>query len=258
MISFRNSENYIESKKCIKCNKSPTIQRRHSGQFLCLDCFKLSIENIISKTVAKYNMLKPKDNVIVALSGSKNSIILLYNLKKIQEKVYRSKPIIALSIEDGINIQITRELCEELSIEQVIINSNEIGEYEPLWLQFLKIASTDLGGNILALGYNLSNLANIYLNQLIFNKDLSQRIHYQDDYIKTITPLMRIPKEEIEEYFKIKNLGINKELVYKKGDNSTMKIYIENLIKDCKTYSPEIEYNLLNGLLDLIKIYDNQ
>jgi tRNA(Ile)-lysidine synthase TilS/MesJ len=258
VISFSNSENYLKSKKCIKCNKYPTIQRRHSGQFLCLDCFKLSVEKIISKTVSKYNMLNPNDNIIVALSESKNSIILLYILKKIQEKVYRPKPIIALSIDDNNNIKLTRELCEKLSIEQVIINSNEIVEDEPFLQQLLKIASIDLGGNILALGYNLTNLANIYLNQLIFSKDPSQRIYYQDDYIKTITPLMRIPKEEIDIYFKIKNMGISKDLKYKKGDNSTIKIYIENFINDCKIYSPEIEYNLLNGFLELLKISDNQ
>ncbi len=202
-------------------------------------------------------MLNPKDNIIVALSGSKNSIILLYNLKKIQEKVYRTKPIIALSIDEGTNIKLTRELCEKLSIEQVIINSNEIVEDEPFLLQLLKIASIDLGGNILALGYNLTNCTNIYLNQLIFSKDPYQRIYYQDDSIKTITPLMRIPKEEIDIYYKIKNMGISKDLIRKKGDNSTMKIHIENFINDCKTYSPEIEFNLLNGLLELTKIYNN-
>ena len=258
MISFSNSENYLESKKCIKCNKSPTIQRRHSGQFLCLGCFKLSIEKIISKTIAKYNMLNPNDNIIVALSGSKNSIILLNNLKKIQEKVYRTKPIIALSIDEGNTINLTRELCEKLSIEQVIINSNEINKDEPFLLQLLKIAYTELRGNILALGYNLTNLANIYLNQLIFSKDLYQRIYYQDDFIKAITPLMRIPKEEIDIYYKIKNMGISKDLIHKKVDNSIIQIHIKNFINDCKTYSPEIEFNLVNGLLELTKIYNNQ
>ncbi|MHA1105810.1 MAG: hypothetical protein ACTSPN_08840 [Promethearchaeota archaeon] len=251
---FNNSENFLESKKCITCNKSPTIQRRHSGQFLCLDCFKLSIEKIISKTIAKYNMLNPKDSIVVALSGSKNSMILLYNLKKIQEKVYRTKPIIALSIDEGNNIKLTRDLCEKLSIEHVIINSNEIVEDKPLLLQLIKIAHVDLGGNILALGYNLTHLANIYLNQLIFNKDPYQMMYYKDDYIKTITPLMRIPKEEIDIYYKIKNMG---DFINKKVDNSTIQIHIKNFITDCKTYSPEIEFNLLNGLLELTKIYNN-
>ena len=202
-------------------------------------------------------MLNPKDRIIVALSGSKNSIVLLYNLKKIQEKVYRTKPIIALSIDDGNNIKLTRELCEKLSIEQVIINSNEIVEDEPFLLQLLKIAFNDLGGNILALGYNLSKLANIYLNQLILSKDPYQMIYYQDVSIKTITPLMRIPKEEIDIYHKIINMGISKDLMHKKGDNSNIQIHVENFINDCKIYSPEIEFNLLNGLLELTKIYNN-
>ncbi|MHA1192640.1 MAG: hypothetical protein ACTSP9_10140 [Promethearchaeota archaeon] len=207
----------------------------------------------MEKTIAKYNMLNPKDRIIVALSGSKNSIVLLYNLKKIQEKLYRTKPIIALSIDEGNNIKLTRDLCEKLSIEQVIINSNEIVEDDPLLLQLIKIAYTNLGGNILALEYNLTHLANIYLNQLMFNKDPHQMIYYQDNSIKTITPLMRIPKKEIDIYYKIKNMGISKDLIHKKVDNSTIQIHIENFINDCKTYSPEIEFNLLNGLLELIK-----
>jgi tRNA(Ile)-lysidine synthase TilS/MesJ len=217
----------------------------------------LSIEKIISKTIAKYNMLNPNDKIIVALSESKNSIVLLYNLKKIQEKVHRTKQIIALSIDGENNFKLTRELCENLSIEQVIINSNEINKDEPFLQQLLKIAFADLGGNILALGYNLTNLANIYLTQLIFSKDPYQRIYYQDDYIKTITPLMRIPKEEIDIYYKIKNMGISKDLKYEKVDNSIIQISIEKFINECKTNSPEIEFNLLKGLLELTKIYSN-
>lgn len=198
-------------------------------------------------------MLNPNDNIIVALSGSKNSRTLLYNLKKIQEKVYRTRPIIALSIDEGNTIELTRDLCASLSIEQIIIKSNEIIKEEPFLLQLLKIASTKLGGNILALGYNLTNLSNIYLNQLILNKDPFQIVNYQDNSIKTITPLMRIPKEEIDLYYKTKNMGIGKDQVQKKW-GSKVKIHTENFLNDCKSFSPEIEFNLLNGLLELTKI----
>ena len=198
-------------------------------------------------------MLSPNDNIIIALSGSKNSITLLYNLKKIQEKAYRTRPIIALSIDEGNTIELTRDLCASLSIEQVIINSNEINKGEPFLLQLVEIASTNLGGNILALGYNLTNLSNIFLNQLIFSKDPFQIVNHQDDTIKMITPLMRIPKEEINIYYKIKKMRIGKDQVQKKRD-SIVQIHTENFLNDCKSFSPEIEFNLLNGLLELTEI----
>ncbi len=252
VINFRTAE------KCFKCNKSSIIQRRHSGQSLCSNCFLMSIEKIISKTIKKYNMLNPNDVIIVALSESKNSITLLYNLKKAQENFYKTNSIIALSIDQGNPIKLTRDLCDKLSIEHVIVNSNEINKDESFLLQLLKIAFNDFGGNILALEHNLTNISNIYLNQLILNKDPYQCIYYQDDHIKTITPLMKIPNEEIELYYAIKNMGIEKDLKHKKMNNSVIENLISSFLNDSKTYSPEIEFNLLNGLLDLIKININQ
>ncbi len=47
-------------------------------------------------------MLKPQDQIVVGVSGGKDSLALLYNLIKIQENNYRSKPIIAVTIDEGI------------------------------------------------------------------------------------------------------------------------------------------------------------
>ncbi len=47
-------------------------------------------------------MLKPRDKIVVGLSGGKDSIALLYNLKKIQEKIFHSQPIIAITVDEGI------------------------------------------------------------------------------------------------------------------------------------------------------------
>ena len=117
---------------CSYCRKNAlVIHRKYSGEFLCKECFVRSIEKNIYKTISKYEMLKPRDKIVVALSGGKDSITLLYNLIKIQEKNYQSKSIIALTIDEGIenyrknSIQNASTFCKNYGITHKIISFRE-------------------------------------------------------------------------------------------------------------------------------------
>ena len=93
---------FLKKGKCSYCNHNLVIQRKYSGEHLCPECFQKNIEKIVYKTISKYEMLKPQDKIIVALSGGKDSITLLYNLYKIQIQKHQSQKIIALTIDEGI------------------------------------------------------------------------------------------------------------------------------------------------------------
>ncbi|MFW9784227.1 MAG: hypothetical protein ACFFFB_18245, partial [Candidatus Heimdallarchaeota archaeon] len=83
---MNNYKIFLKNGKCSSCeNDSIIIHRKISKQDLCTSCFENSIEENIYKTISKYKMLQPDKKIIVALSGGKDSITLLYNLIKIQE-----------------------------------------------------------------------------------------------------------------------------------------------------------------------------
>ena len=62
---------------CDKCQKQATYSRKYSGETLCSECFSNSILHKAAKTISKYKMIKNNELVCVAVSGGKDSLVLL-------------------------------------------------------------------------------------------------------------------------------------------------------------------------------------
>ncbi|MFX0000853.1 MAG: TIGR00269 family protein [Candidatus Hodarchaeota archaeon] len=274
--------------KCSHCSNTIVIQRKYSGENLCTECFQKSIEKLIYKTISKYQMLKPEDRIVVALSGGKDSTTLLYNLNNIQNQTHQSKSVIALIIDEGIKgyrengIKKAREFCKKYDIDHKIISFkekigytlDEIIEFKKktpdykyacnycatIRRRLLNDGAKELGGTILAMGHNLTDFAETYLmnilykrldiisNQYLFKKENEKLNHY---YIKKISPLMRIPEEEIFLYSNIKKFDYYRSHCPYREKDPIIRKRVLDFIQTCKKYSPEIEFNLLNGFLEL-------
>lgn len=289
-----NYKIFLKTGKCSYCNNSIVIQRKYSGENLCPNCFQKNIEKSISKTISKYKMLQPNDKIIVALSGGKDSFTLLYNLSLIQKKLYRPREIIALTIDEGIkdyrddSIKNAIELCKDLNIEHHIISFKEKVGYTldeiieirkklPDYMyacnycaiirrRLLNDEAKRLGGTVLAMGHNLTDIAETFLMNILYKRFhliANQYLFKERDsilskfFIKKITPLMRIPEEEIFLYVNIKKFNYYpSHCPYREVDPIMRKRVLE-FIQDCKKSSAEIEFNLLNGFLELSPLLYN-
>ncbi len=292
-----NYKIFLEKGKCSHCKNTVVIKRSYSGEILCSECFEKNIEKNIYKTISKYKMLNPHDKIIVALSGGKDSISLLYNLIKIQERTYNSEPIIALMIDEGIkgyrknSIEKAKDFCKIYDIEHKIISFKEKIGYKldeiisikkksinyryacnycaTFRRRLLNDSAKDLGGTVLALGHNLTDVAETFLmnilykrfhiiaNQYLF-KEKNGRIN--NYFIKKITPLMRIPEDEIFLYANIKKFDYYPSHCPYREKDPIIRKRVLDFIQKCKQYSPEIEFNLFNGFLELSKslYYQNE
>ncbi|MBY8991668.1 MAG: adenine nucleotide alpha hydrolase family protein [Candidatus Lokiarchaeota archaeon] len=286
---------FLKTGKCSYCNNSVVIQRKYSGESLCPACFEKNIEKNIYKTISKYKMLKPYDKIIVGLSGGKDSFTLLYNLSIIQKKAYRPKEIIALTIDEGIkdyrdkSVKNAIDFCKELNIEHHIISFKEkvgftldeiinikrkLPDYKyacnycaVIRRRLLNDKAKELGGTILAMGHNLTDIAETFLmnilykrfhliaNQYLFKEQDSRTSQF---YIKKITPLMRIPEEEIFLYANIKKFQYYPSHCPYREKDPIIRKKVLDFIQECKKTSSEIEFNLLSGFLELSSIlYDH-
>ncbi len=288
MTLMSNYNIFLKNGKCSQCSTTIVIQRKYSGENLCPECFQKNIEKIIYKTISKYQMLDPEDRIVVALSGGKDSISLLYNLNNIQNKTHQSKKIIALTIDEGIkkyrehSIKKAREFCKKYDIDHKIISFKEkigytldeiikIKKESPDYKyacnycatgrrRLLNDGAKELGGTVLAMGHNLTDFAETYLmnilykrldiiaNQYLFKKDNDKINHY---FIKKITPLIRIPEEEIFLYSNIKKFRYYPSHCPYREKDPIIRKRVLDFIQECKKYSPEIEFNLLSGFLEL-------
>ena len=165
---------------------------------MCQDCFIISIEKIINRTISKYKMLNPNDSIVVGLSGGKDSLALLYNLILIQQDTFNSKKPIALSIDEGIkgyreeSIKVAAEFCKKYNIEHHIISFkdefgyslNEIVNHMSSGNDFLYACNycatirrrllndhaKRLGASKLALGHNLTDFAETFLMNILYKR----------------------------------------------------------------------------------------
>ena len=288
---MNNYSIYLKKGKCTYCSNSIVIHRKYSGEKLCPTCFEQSIEKNIYKTISKYKMFKPQDKIVVALSGGKDSITLLNNLINIQKKSYHSEPLIALTIDEGINgyrdksIRYAIEFCKKFNIEHKIISlEDRIGksldeiinikkkttEYKyacnycaTFRRRLLNDGAKELGGTVLAIGHNLTDVAETFLMNILhkrLNLISSQFFFKQEDldisryFIKKVMPLIRIPEEEIFMYANIKNLNYYPSHCPYRESDPILRKRVLNFIQESKKYSPEIEFNLLNDFLELSEI----
>jgi uncharacterized protein (TIGR00269 family) len=108
--------------------------RRYSGEKLCVRCFRKSIENKVRGTISKYEMFGPKDKIMVAVSGGKDSVTLLHVLTKI-EKSFPDATLSAVTVDEGIKgyrdeaLKFAKKTCQKLEVKHVVGSFKEMYGY---------------------------------------------------------------------------------------------------------------------------------
>ena len=67
---------------CKDCNKK-SVYVTQSGTKFCKSCFIHYIERKVLKTIRIYKLIQKKDNIVIGVSGGKDSLTCLYILNKI-------------------------------------------------------------------------------------------------------------------------------------------------------------------------------
>ena len=121
---------------CTLCGRNDAVfGRSYSGENLCARCFCKTIEDRVRRTISKYEMLGPKDRIMVAVSGGKDSVTLLHILAKI-EKVFPDVVLCAGTVDEGIRdyrdeaLKIAEGNCRKLGVDHVVTSFKELFGYE--------------------------------------------------------------------------------------------------------------------------------
>lgn len=87
---------------CIRCGNKGFIKRPKTGDILCRDCFLWCFEEEIHWTIKTANLLKRGDKVAIGASGGKDSTVLAYVMKLLNERHDYGVELVLLSIDEGI------------------------------------------------------------------------------------------------------------------------------------------------------------
>jgi len=225
--------------KC-KCGREAIYYRKFDGHAYCEKCFPKFIEKTVRRTIYKQKLVEHKDHIVVALSGGKDSMTLLYILNKIfkNSKVKLS----ALTINEGISgysekaIVKAKELTEKLGIHLKIVSIkdeygktiDEISNSEQrentctfcgIFKRYLlNKKAREMGGTKLATGHNLDDEAqSILIN--FFRGDYNRfvRLGYisgvssDPKFVPRIKPLRDLLEKEVKLYADVMKISYLKD-----------------------------------------------
>ena len=117
---------------CNSCNARHAVHvRPYSGEKLCQSCFIKSFEKKVRKNISAYDMLRSNDKIAIALSGGKDSTVLLYLLSTLEKKFPKAS-LFAITVDEGIDryrdeaLQNAEAVCRDLGVAHLIVSFKEL------------------------------------------------------------------------------------------------------------------------------------
>lgn len=200
--------------------------------------FMHRVEKIIKQTIKKYKLFTKKDKIGVAVSGGKDSTVLLYILKKLSYNITGITVDAVIGNYTKQNLQNLRKICKEYKIKLNEISfRNEFGSSLCYLKSMLKskghpMQSCALCGvlrkyllnkyarnmklDCLATGHNLDDEAQSFIMNLFRNdiKSIQRQgpvsgVGKNKKFVQRIKPLYFIREKETEKYSKIMDFPVN-------------------------------------------------
>lgn len=230
------------------------------------------INHHIGKTILKYNLIHENDKILVAVSGGKDSLTLLYFLKEFQKKSPKKFEVIAFHLEQGQPGEDSlplKQLFESWGIPYYIIHKNTykivLEKTKPgkiycslcsrLRRGIIESYAHSLNCNVIALGHHKDDvIETLLLNMFFAGKISTMKPIYttQRHNIRIIRPLYTVEEAWIVEFVKSKQWNIQPcNLCNNISDSQrkNIKEHLENLYLK----HPNIKNSLMNAIEELLE-----
>ena len=265
--------------KCMKCEKDAIIFQKYSGMHLCKKHFIEDVERKIKLTIRKHFKVNKNEIIAVALSGGKDSSVLLYMLNKIFSK-RRDVELVAITIDEGITgyrahtLKAAKELTGELGIRYIVrtfedgfgTTLDELVSKERvkgacsycgvLRKSLLNKTANEIGATKLATGHNLDDEAQtILLNHL--RGDVERLVRLEpprvlEGLVLRAKPLRNIPEKEVALYALVNNLPVDfSECPYA---HEAMRGEVRDVLNELEANHPGTKYSLLSGFEKMLPL----
>jgi uncharacterized protein (TIGR00269 family) len=266
--------------KCDKCRSKAMIFQKYSGMHLCSVHFEEDVRRKIRESIRETGVFAKRARVAVALSGGKDSSVLLCVLKDLFSK-RKDVELVAVMIDEGIEcyrpktLGYAKALAERLDVPYAIksfkeafgVTADEVAFQKQdlatcsfcsvVKKSLLNKAARELNADALATGHSLDDEAQmVFQNYLKGDIDSLFRLHPMKPHpglVPWIKPLRRIPEEEMALYATIHGLSSFDSLSCPHAKDA-MRPEVKNMLNDFEARHPGTKYSLLRSfdrVLDL-------
>ncbi|KAK8746705.1 hypothetical protein OTU49_017151, partial [Cherax quadricarinatus] len=84
------------------CQRNAVLKRPKTGYALCKECFFWAFEEEVHHTITTAKLFTPGDYVAIAASGGKDSTVLAYTMKLLNDRYNYGLKLVLLSVDEGI------------------------------------------------------------------------------------------------------------------------------------------------------------
>lgn len=267
---------------CKKCSSAPVIILPNSNIKLCSSCFIKYFEKKVFKTIKQHSLIEKNENIIVAVSGGKDSLSILYVLNKFSSRKLPIK-VSALLIDEGIKnyrdetIEYAKEFCKKYKIKlQIISYKKSIGlTLDELKKKFpdtiacsmcgvlrrylLNKSSRELKADKLATGHNLDDEAqsivmNLFKNNVLLSSRLGPRtgVRKLPGFIPRIKPLYFLTQKEVSTYAYLH--GIKPKFSECSYANDSYRFEIRDLLNNIEQKYPGTKYSIVASFMEILPL----
>ncbi len=259
--------------KCSKCSRKSAYYLPYLGKSLCKTCFIKLQEQRISKTIRNNQLIADKDKIAVALSGGKDSAVVLDFLKR-YTRYKKDIKIKAFYVDRGDyfsvkSAEMCRKICKKEQVDLEIISLRSLFDFSMtdivnvskklgvnrcsvcgvLRRRALDLVAREQGFTKLATGHNLTDEAQSFLMNFSradlkgFSALGAISLPKRKGFVQRIKILRSIPEDEVKAYADFIKLKYSPELC--KCREGSFRFNFMNYLEDMKKTRPGIEFSIV-------------
>ncbi len=267
----------------IKKKQLPPVYKLENGTLLNKLEFIKYFENKVFKTIRKFKLFELDDKIVVAVSGGKDSITVLYLTQKYLKRKNLQKNITALVIDEGISdyrehtIKFLEEFCKthEVKLEiksykqkfnKTLDQSVDILKKKNMNVSACNICGTfrrnalnvgarELGATKVVTGHNIDDecqniLLNIFKNNFKILARLGPNNGITGDakFIPRVKPLYLVSEKEVRLYTILKGFDVGfDECPYSKG---SFRANLSEMVNKLEDQHKGVKHSIINFYLE--------
>lgn len=226
--------------------------------------------NKVGKTINDQNLIEEGDQILVGISGGKDSYILLETLANRKKALPFSIKLTAVHVEvENVDYIINREymenFCRKIDIPLIYKNiqlekrdNKKSVCFICSWQRRKTIfnLSRELGCNKLAFGHHRDDALQTFLMNMMYHGSISSMpysLNMFEGRVRLIRPLLDLWEKDLAIYAELNNIAKEEKIC--PWENKTRRNYAGELLRQIEEHYPKSKINMFHALDNIYEEY---